>query len=493
MTFRYLHKTSDGNFYLDHRLNPSVRAMFCAMASRMPGGGIEARYKQIVDAVAEDFRGDSGWSIDTYYPFAEDALCKLEVHPKVQEFFDKFVLMYGHSSIMELTGSPSVYTQGISWYTAYLLFDSPLCSGQEFSTRAVRRKDWPMARECYVPAHHDLSGDEVQEGPFEDMMVPHPKLKELHDLWLTIFEHEVEAWKEFFSDADNRAAYGIQDKEPFRPALDRARWAIPGTIATGCAHTGHLRERSRVLRDGLLLAQKSNAPSAVKVWEDIRDCYSQAAPGLAHMGLREAVYDADTSRLPLHLDWNDFTVGDRDEVMVALNGWATVDFQEEDWSGRVKGERAYLDPTYNRMAQVRTSIRCSLAVARDWHRHRTMYPWEMKLVTDDKRTLTIHPAYGVKSEFGKANLTKALEMASALYWEFVGHGNDYLSMLCLPLGAQVELAGQAGLRDAVYCFELRRDAHGANFEYKAQATAAILALREELEEKYPGLPEHLGL
>lgn len=324
-------------------------------------------------------------------------------------------------------------------------------------------------------------------------MVPHPKLKELHDLWLTIFEHEVEAWKGFFSDADNRAAYGIQDKEPFRPALDRARWAIPGTIATGCAHTGHLRERSRVLRDGLLLAQKSNAPSAVKVWEDIRDCYSQAAPGLAHMGLREAVYDADTSRLPLHLDWNDFTVGDRDEVMVALNGWTTVDFREEDWSGRVKGERAYLDPAYNRMAQVWTSIRCSLAVARDWHRHRTMYPWEMKLVTDDKRTLTIHPAYEVKSEFGKANLTKALEMASALYWEFVGHGNDYLSMLCLPLGTQVELTGQAGLRDAVYCFELRRDAHGANFEYKAQATAAILALREELESNYPGLPEHLGL
>ena len=490
--FEYLHQTSDGMFYLDHRLNPSVRAMLCAMASRMPAGGIEARYHQIVEAVAEGLTEDAGYptlsemredpsrkdDLSEFLSGAEEELCKQAVHPKVQQFFDKFVLMYGHSSIMELTGSPSVYTQDISWYTAWLLFDSPLCSGQEFSTRAVRRKDWPLARECYVHAHHDLSGDEVQEGPFEDMLIPDPRFQELHDLWMDIFEAEVESWKDHLSDPEVRASFGIADKEPFRPALDRARWAIPGTIATGCSHTGHLRERSRVLRDGYLLAQKSNARAAIETWEAIRYCYAQAAPGLAHMGLREAVYDADNSRLPSH-----FHVGTTSTVAPAVQVNVTFTRQEEATDfvpGREPGQRAYLDAWYNNLAQVDTRIRCSLAVARDWHRHRTMYPWTMDLVLVDDRLSIAGNYYTPMSEFGKANVERALQMATDLYAQFMAEGNQYMALHCLPLGTEVELRGQAGLRDAVYCFELRRDAHGANFEYKAQAEEAMLQLTSEV-------------
>ena len=156
---KYLHETSPGIFYLDHRLTPEVRAMLAAMASRAPVGGIKARYQQLVDAVAHDLRRlwldartentapEESFDVLSWYAQAEDRLCVTPLHPKVQGFFDQFVGMYGHSSIMELTGTPTVYTEGISWYTAWLLFDSPLCAGQEFSTRAVQHKDWPMARE----------------------------------------------------------------------------------------------------------------------------------------------------------------------------------------------------------------------------------------------------------------------------------------------------------------------------------------------------------
>ena len=157
----YLHETSRGMFYLDHRLVPEVSAMFAAMASRAPLGGIKARYKQVVDAIYADVHpkwaefakkmGGTPESGDAAaWDAAENLLCEYPLHPKVQKFFDDFVGKYGHSSIMELTGQPSVYTEGISWLTAWLLFDSPLCAGQEFSTRAVQHKDWPIARECEI-------------------------------------------------------------------------------------------------------------------------------------------------------------------------------------------------------------------------------------------------------------------------------------------------------------------------------------------------------
>lgn len=40
------------------------------------------------------------------------------------------------------------------------------------------------------------------------------------------------------------------------------------------------------------------------------------------------------------------------------------------------------------------------------------------------------------------------------------------------------LQGQGGFRDVLYMLELRRDAKGANFEYKAQAAEALEQLRK---------------
>jgi hypothetical protein len=152
--WKYLKPTKIG-FILDHRLTPEVRALFAAMASRMPDGGIEARYRQVMGEIAKHLVEEAGYppphaSDPEYLGIAESMLTEYPLHPVVQEFFAKFVKNYGHSSILELTGSPGVYVQGVSPFTAYLSFDNPLVKGQEFSTRAVRRKDWPMAREAMI-------------------------------------------------------------------------------------------------------------------------------------------------------------------------------------------------------------------------------------------------------------------------------------------------------------------------------------------------------
>lgn len=517
---KYLHEVHPGHFYLDHRLTPEVRAMFCAMASRAPLGGIQARYAEVVEAIYQEIRpvaglvtfalqkGDPGKAA---WAAAEEFLTQYPLHPRVQKFFDLFVGKYGHSSVMELVGSPSVYVEGVSWYTAYRSFDNPLVKGQEFSTRAVRHRDWPMARECF-----DL-GQIVSDGvtgPLAPALLPNPTLKALHEGWFEIFEAEVEAWRQEYTSAcpncfgdgwyqperervscppckGTGKKYPTADKEPFRPALDRARWALPGTIATGFSHTADLRTMARVINDGTLLARASDNDSALQVWNNIADTYRQALPGLAGNGLKEAVYSSTTT-LPMHLLVGAAPDGPEVEVDAGL---FRAPSPSKAALGRPFGKKAYLDPMWNHMGRAEVTFRCSLAVSRDWHRHRTMMPWTLDLVWAGS-TIKIHSAYEPRSDLGKARLPELLRLSSRAYKDFEAAGDHYRAMLSLPLGTLVRMTGQGGLRDVVYMLELRRDAVGANFEYQAQAKTGMDLLVEQLREhdaEYGDLPALLGL
>ncbi len=562
---KYLHEVSPGHLWLDHRLTPEARAMFCAMASRAPVGGIKARYAEVVDAVAEsnwdgplgskmgsgNIHYAEGWKETVARTFedpalqevhddrlnearsvAEDQLCEYPLHPRVQKFFDLFVGKYGHSSVMELTGSPSTYTEGVSWYTAYRSFDNELVAGQEFSTRAVRHRDWPMARECFDTA----TGE------------PHPLLQALHDGFFEVNDAEVEWWHaEFTSSCPECDGHGVllqrspddieitltglwrihppdakgllvgvarrtdgtfahseasilpgdqviavdgctacgntgkkyptADKEPFRPALDKARWSLPGTLATGFSHAGNLRVMARVIQDGIRQARTEGSESVVRVWQGIADTYAAALPGLAGIGLSEAVYSAakQTAPLPAHLH-----VGDADDgPEVEIDTGAFLEGIPNFVPSRTRGTKAYLDPFFNHLCTVGVAFRCSLAVARDWHRHRTLFPWFLDIVWEDG--IKMHSAYEPKSEIGKARLPELLRMASEAYMAFKAEGDHYRAMLCLPLGTLVRLSGQGGLRNVVYMLELRRDAVGANFEYQAQAVTAVRLLTQQLQ------------
>lgn len=458
--------------------------MFTAMVSRSPVGGLKQRYQEVVDAVAstlcsywdqfhqfmakpgkdtdlfhEDvddpflnvYRRDIPNAIQTWREKAENLLTQYPLHPKVQWFFDTFVGQYGHSSPMELTGSPTIGVEGVSWFTAWLLFDSPLVAGQEFSTRAVRRVDWPMAQEA--------SGN--------------PVLHKLHEEWLTVYEAEVAWWTNHLSDASNRAALGIADKEPFRPALDRARWALPGTFATGAAFASHLRERARVIRDAAALNKSAPTP----VWADIEKAYRFAVPGLAGYGLREAVVGVERD-LPGHLENILFPV-----PHVNHASGVELDIRTMDWGDdeppvspyKRKNKRSYADPWFNRSVRVRLNIECSIAAARDWHRHRTLYPWHMGVVCENN-TLQLDRRYGPKSDIAVERTADLLARAYTAYADFKSQGDVERAALALPMGTRVVMSGAGGLRDVLYALELRAHAHGANFEYKEQAEAALYML-----------------
>lgn len=208
---------------LDHRLTPELRACLAAMASRMPRDGVMARYMEILKSV---ILAGEGWEnfdevetrsqmqilIDAHEP-------TLTTHPlpeRVQKFFDTHVRKYGHSSPIELTGSPTVFVEGVSLATCYALFDGPLVAGQEFSTRALRRKNWPICGEVLRSSSNEVTS----------------LLEDIHHEFIEIHEQEVDYWKDYYAKKENREKEGITDDEPFRPALDRARWALPGTSAS---------------------------------------------------------------------------------------------------------------------------------------------------------------------------------------------------------------------------------------------------------------------
>lgn len=573
MDFKFLHQVGEGTFWLDHRLVPEVRGMLAAMSSRAPLGGVRARYGQIVEALAESLweqvRADAEagdgyenkrhvpswtkaneeahrWSVASTRSAAEDRLCEYPLHPKVQKFFDDFVGKYGHSSILELVGGQAVFSEGISWFTAWLTFDSPLCAGQEFSTRAVQHKDWPMARECLIwdqTPEEEVEANRVSRDPTSPLQERreaqyhpgwhmHPGLRDLHEKWFEVFLAEVAWWKAEFTSACQVCAgsgeveaepymlsnpplprvqcapckgtgkkHPSADKEPFRPALDRARWALPGTISTGCAHTTSIRERSRVIRDGSLLAQAGGSKGAAKdVWEDIRKAYVAAFPGLSGMGLREAVYGTD-SKIPGHLAsvFSDAPDGPDVEIDSAYtSGLYDVKPFKRDH------DKAYLDPLANTLFRVNLAIRCSLAVARDWHRHRTFYPWHLQVVREalsprqvyieaTNRSeplpytlgpITIDHHYGPCSDLAKEKVPELLLLSTRVFDAFMAKGDVNRAALALPLGTRVRIRGQGGLRDGVYVQELRQFAHGANFEYKDQAEQAGLLLQAQMHESY---------
>jgi len=595
MTWKYLHKVNESCWKLDHRVTPEVSAMFSAMVSRLPLGGIEARYRQVVEAVAQErcrelledrktgleavgiavennpLHPDAvSWSTlpervrDDLRAQAEDKLTEYPLHPKVQEFFDKFVGQYGHGSIKELTGQPAIFWEGISPWNAYLSFDNPLVSGQESSTRAVRHKNWPMCREAYVVESTlyedvemthtidwgDASGVIVEEAEitFEsrgeqppkeqldvvvDVHKPHPELGALHEAWLEVFEAEVEAWKvELRRGCDTCLGIGsthkthplckdcegtgkkypwIKDPQAFRPALDRARWAIPSTIATACSHTGNLRTMSRVVADGMAFTDQHcedcNGAGATfelqgefkcehctrgviksKVWTDIAEAYDAALPGMAGMGMKEAVVGKETP-LPGHLKIG--FVKPKEEVTVIAQEtypFHTLQLAEKAY---VREGRNYIDPMWNQLVQVHIEFQCSWAVARDWHRHRTAYPWTMDIVSEGAR-FHFHPAYQHISlhalqDVGKHEATESrahnlMRKSFLLFAKFREAGDMEKAILCLPFGSLVSMRTTLGLRDAIYMLELRAFAHGANAEYRHQALTALQMLRRQLPD-----------
>lgn len=466
-SYAYLHQVNEACLVIDHRLSPDLRACLCAMASRMPRGGIVARYYEILLATLlehntgpssiTDFEAQPREQQQAWLRLVEPELTERMPPARVKKFFNTHVRDYGHSSPLELTGSPSVFVQGVSPVTCYYLFDGPLVAGQEFSTRAGRRRDWPMAVETKNE----------------------PKLADLHDRWLEIFDAEVEWWKTYFSDESNRKKHGLTDDQPFRPALDRARWAIPSTISTGCSQTGHLRQMARIIND--VRAVNKDCEAFSTLWNQIAEAYEYAQPCMKGLGLKEAVA-AGQSQPPAHLVAKPlFTAAPKTRASTVFHRIGV---------GILPSARSrvgsYLDPAFNHVGRIKASIPPSWGVARDWHRHRTFYPWTLQVYVDRiKASFLLHPTYEPNSAVGREQTKRLLVDSYSVYEELYTSGRPMLAMCALPLGAQCRMTGYAGLRDAIYTLELRSMARGKNIEYAKQAEDMIADLKPRIADSDP--------
>jgi len=337
----------------------------------------------------------------------------------------------------------------------------------------------------------------------------------------------------------------LKDPQGFRPAFDRARWALPGTIETGVAHTADLRTMARVIKQMEDIAEVGGQHAALLIIEEIKEAYRQALPGMAGMGLRESVYtshpspsttpevmqslpgDAGTTtrarsrQLPGHLNILDpegaplYTPPLGSSIVPV--GWPLRHVENDNCYAR-RHRRSYVDPTFNHAYRVHVGLGCSWACARDWHRHRTFYPWRIRVVrectgclmgsmqplgnTDPERVhswssdtygrLIIDHRYEPISEFGKANIERYLKLCTELFDRAMNEGNQWTAMVCLPLGAAVEMCGQGGLRDAVYMTELRGYVAGANFEYREDARRLLTWIEDMVRKAVPEHEELLG-
>lgn len=331
----------------------------------------------------------------------------------------------------------------------------------------------------------------------------HTGLAQTHRHWLEVFGAELDWWQEHLASAENREALGISDNEPFRPAYDRARWALPGTIATGFAHTANVRDMGRVIAQAKALAlnvlDAGGGSVPASLWAETEKAYDRALPAFQGYALRTAITDVKEEGrayrlVPGHLlHWHrspevellvrDLDASDLDAICSVDNlADSIVPFGEGDAYKR--GGVGYLDPTHNRTRAL-VAIRCSLAVARDWHRHRTLFPWTLRplnaasqsAVLGPSKSVTINRAYEPKSAFAKERVPALLQRATHLYRGLVEGGDHYRALLALPLGTDALLYGYGGLRDVLYMLELRSKAHGTNFEYRNQALQMLEQLR----------------
>jgi hypothetical protein len=326
----------------------------------------------------------------------------------------------------------------------------------------------------------------------------------MHKLGLEIAWHETEAWKQELRsvcelcDGQPHARCSacnhtgkkypwINDPQAFRPAFDRARWALPGTVSTGVSHCADIRTMGRVLAQ---MEASATSTASANLVEKIKEGYRQALPGLAGMWLKESSHNT-INDLPFHLsnishmfEWEPCKI--ETSIMTADSD---LDFAPIARTNR----QLYIDPIYNQNTRISFSFPCSLAASRDWHRHRSAWPWNMKVLMinkPSKASIQIDSHYAPISEFGKTNMNKYIEMCTKHYLQYLEANDKWTAMLYLPLGTRVQMSASMGLRDFIYMTELRGYTHGANFEYQEQAQSLLQQVRELL---HPKLVQHLGL
>ena len=357
----------------------------------------------------------------------------------VSKFLDKNLKQYMHSSIAEMA-EVFVHSRGMGWPSAWLIEDNPLFVGQEVSTRAV-----------------DVLEEDSDPCDFSD-----ERLYGVHDKWLKLF-------------SELKKSAGSNGYK-----FDDIRWALPGTTRSGVTMCNKVRDGVRHLEKIKALGQ----PFSDMANNMLKGCkaYAPRATNAVLRGTRSAQ--------------SNWSVGDADDVERVRHGhYISITKPKGSYSTcngieHRTGHREYMDVAWKyHEPLIDVEIRCSVAAARDWHRHRAVMPWFLDVYVDDGK-LVKFPTYD--TSMLDENLW---EETSDKFIELYEDGSlpEFAALHALPFLATVKLRCRASLPDLVYMLELRYGSKGANPEYKLQAKQGLYELAHQLGPRISNNEHILGI
>lgn len=416
-------RVRDGVAVLDPSVGADTMAVLGAMMSRAPDLGRKID-RVLADILTEE--GIESWSYDA-------------PPERIARFLLDNVAGYGHASIASMAKSIFIYLEGFGWPSAWLLEDFPLFDGQEVSTRAVKATQIPG-----------------RNGPGTVCRYAPDGLDELHAQWLA----------EYATAAANATTGNWK--------FDDSRVFLPGTIPTGVVITQDVRAIARHF-DKIRALGGTFEQLADQGYAGLETLAPITTQSVGHRPRRP-----ESSWRVGRVDHEVFDLTPNRAVRVRLHD---ADPGPDAWEAMLReiparpGPSTYLDARWAHAPRFHIEIYCSVAVARDFHRHRPMMPWTLDVVYGEDGKIAAAPWYGVRERVG-SHLWDATNTA---FERLVGWGQDPETAIrrglealhALPFGTLVRLQAVASLPALLYMLELRANAPGANAEYRSQARSGL--------------------
>lgn len=435
--------------------NPDSLAVIGARTSRRLDVG--ARYQEMIDLAGTD-----EWDPQ-------------QAPSDVVTFLRKNLGEYGHGSIADMA-TVTVVLEKVPHYLAWFLVDSPLFKGQETSTRAV--SSWEMADERYLGW-----------GPTNQL--PEPGVV---DNWLRLHA------------AIGAGAPPVSSKNY---PHDLTRFFVPSFCGTTVTLHGTVYDLTKTV-DGLAYASLEY-PGARVLAESLIEGIEAVAPLVADcLGLRERLSAAKAhggfsstlvkGYVTPHGVPNPsaFHMGPRSypQAWGAWSEWkrgvvVVPEDMPEDMLASISlelssGSKQHMPAGLHNLPRPDLFLWGSLAAARDWHRHRRLFPLKVVIGVEEMgpggHFCWSYAATGAAQLLSSRMNDREAQVFKSWMRAVQDESSSHPGFI--PLGAHCLLTSRPTWPSLAYALLLRSSAQGAHAEYKTQALDAIGSIQGATHNKH---------
>lgn len=352
------------------------------------------------------------------------------------------VKKYNHSSIAEMA-FPTIFSKNFGWISAFFLTHDPLFIGQETSTRAIVDLD----SYCY-----EINNDDNK--------------KQLHLKFSEIF-------KKLSQLKLHKGGY----------KFDFIRIFLPGSFRTGVCVSMNARSLVRHLK----------RLYSIKYMKNIVDEYKKGFENCCPILSKCFVINSNKPSMGINFQKRITYTKFNDIFDIKIIGkFNKLIFKKvNELLGYKKREKkTYISSDFKYFGIFTIKFNCTIAAMRDFHRHRTLYPFKFELLSKNKKTFYpifapfyknfLIDIYGEKIIFNLFNRVKKI-FNNLDYSKLENSSFDIYDLYMFPLGTMVRVSMTGTLENIIYMLELRSLAHGANFEYQIIAQKIIDKLKLKIK------------